>query len=422
MFNDIYLSDGLEGSTIVLHDIDKTKLEMIYELLLAENERLNNKFNLERTTDRSSAFKGADFIINSIEVGERFRLWRQDFEIPRKHGSHQILGECGGPGGSFHAWRIIPPIIDIVKDAEKICPHAFFINFSNPLSRVCLAIKRSVKDLKFIGLCHQIGFMVHHLPRMFNKSIKNMKMKVGGLNHFAFLLGLEDLSTGKDLIPKFKKKTLNYFREHENRFKFSTLTFEFFKRFGYFPYVGDNHLGEYLQTGSEFTETQDMIDWIDRMDQIGQYVYERFLYYYKRFKRERYSKRSILFGGRSGERAIPIIEAIINDRNSYEFAVNVPNDNIIENLPQDLILECSATVNKDGVHGVKIGALPKNIAALLRIEATIQDLCVEAVLTRSKDLAIACLAIDPNVGSFEMAESIFNEMSEVQQEFLPKFK
>ncbi len=422
MFNDIYLSDVLEGSTIVLHDIDKAKLEMIYELLLAENERLNNKFNLERTTDRSSAFKGADFIINSIEVGERYRLWRQDFEIPRKHGSHQILGECGGPGGSFHAWRIIPPILDIVKDAEKICPHAFFINFSNPLSRVCLAIKRSVKDLKYIGLCHQIGFMVHHLPRLFNKSIKNMKMKVGGLNHFAFLLGLEDLSTGKDLIPKFKKKALNYFREHENRFEFSTLTFEFFKRFGYFPYVGDNHLGEYLQTGSEFTETQDMIDWIDRMDQIGLYVYERFLYYYKRFKREKYSRRSILFGGRSGERAIPIIEAIINDRNSYEFAVNIPNENIIENLPQDLILECSATVNKDGVHGVKIGALPKNIAALLRIEATIQDLCVEAVLTRSKDLAIACLAIDPNVGSFEMAESIFDEMSEVQQEFLPKFK
>jgi len=422
MFDDIYLSDVLEGSTIVLHDIDKTKLEMIYELLLAENERLNNKFNLERTTDRSSAFKGADFIINSIEVGERYRLWRQDYEIPRKHGSHQILGECGGPGGSFHAWRIIPPIIDIVKDAEKICPNAFFINFSNPLSRVCLAIKRSVKDLKYIGLCHQIAFMVRHLPRMFNKSIKNLKMKVGGLNHFAFLLGLEDLSTGKDLIPKFKKKALNYFREHENRFEFSTLTFEFFKRFGYFPYVGDNHLGEYLQTGSEFTETQDMIDWIDRMDQIGQYIYERFLYKYKLFKRERYSRRSILFGKRSGERAIPIIEAIINDRNSYEFAVNIPNDNIIENLPQDLILECSAMVNKDGVHGVKIGALPKNIAALLRIEATIQDLCVEAVLTRSKDLAVACLAIDPNVGSFEMAESIFEEMSEVQKEFLPKFK
>ncbi|MFW9943345.1 MAG: glycosyl hydrolase family 4 [Candidatus Thorarchaeota archaeon] len=420
--SDIFLSEVLEGSTVVLHDINKEKLEMFYDLLVVENERLENKFNIERTTDRTSAFKDADFIINSIEVGDRYKLWRQDYEIPRKHGSPQILGECGGPGGSFHAWRIIPPILDIVKDAEKICPHAFFINFSNPLSRVCLAIKRSVTDLKFIGLCHQIAFMVRHLPRMFRESIKNLKIKVGGLNHFAFLLGLDDLSTGKDLMPKFNKKALNYFREHENRFEFSKLTFELYKRFGYFPYVGDNHIGEFLQIGSEFTESQDMIDWIDFIAGVGQLVYGRFQIRYKRFKRDTNTVKSMLYGRPSGERAIPIIEAIINDKNSYEFAVNIPNDGIIENLPQDLILECSAIVNKEGVHGVKIGNLPRNIAALLRIEATIQDLCVEAVLTRSKDLAIACLAIDPNVGSFEMAENIFDEMSELQRNFLPKFK
>ena len=152
MFNDIYLSDVLEGSTIALHDIDKDKLEMIYELLMVENEIHNNKFVLERTVDRIKALKDADFIVNSIEVGDRMELWRQDYEIPRRHGSTQILGECGGPGGTFHAWRIIPPIVEIVKDAEKICPNAFFINFSNPMSRVCLAIKRSVKRLKFVGL------------------------------------------------------------------------------------------------------------------------------------------------------------------------------------------------------------------------------------------------------------------------------
>ena len=420
--NDIFYSDVLKGSTVVLHDINKDKLEMIYNLIILENERLGNKINIKRTTDRTSAFKEADFIINSIEVGDRYKLWRQDYEIPRKHGSSQILGECGGPGGSFHAWRIIPPILDIVKDAEKICPNAFFINFSNPLSRVCLAIKRSVEDLKFIGLCHQIAFMVRYLPRMFKESITDLRIKVGGLNHFAFILGLVNLSTGKDLMSKFNKKALNFFKEHENRFEFSTLTFELYRRFGYFPYVGDNHIGEFLQIGSEFTDSQDMVDWIDVNDRMGKFVYGRFQKNYKRFKRDTNTVKSMLFGRPSGERAIPIIEAIINDKNSYEFAVNIANDGIIENLPQDLILECSATVNKEGVHGVKIGNIPKSIAALLRIEATIQDLCVEAVLTGSKDLAIACLAIDPNVGSFEMAENMFDEMSELQRKFLPKFK
>ncbi|MFX0106229.1 MAG: alpha-glucosidase, partial [Candidatus Hodarchaeota archaeon] len=223
IFNDIFLSNILKGSTVVLHDINKEKLELIFELLQTENEKLNTKFKLERTIDRTKAFKDADFIINSIEVGDRMELWRQDYEIPKKHGSTQILGECGGPGGTFHAWRIIPPIVDIVKDAEKICPSAFFINFSNPLSRVCLAIKRSVKKLKFIGLCHQIAFMVKHLPTLFNKSIKELNMKVGGLNHFSFLLDLVDLSTGKDLMTSFNKNAIRYFSKHEDRFEFSTL-------------------------------------------------------------------------------------------------------------------------------------------------------------------------------------------------------
>ncbi|MFW9882448.1 MAG: hypothetical protein ACFFG0_56015 [Candidatus Thorarchaeota archaeon] len=421
-FNDLFLNKELDGSTIVLHDINKYRLEMVYELLLAENKRVNNKFNIEMTLDRKKAFIDADFIINSIEVGDRNKLWRQDYEIPRKHGSTQILGECGGPGGTLHAWRIIPPIVEIVKDVENICPNAFFINFSNPMSRVCLAIHRTVEKLKFVGLCHQIGFLTHHLPIMFNKPIKELRLKVGGLNHFSFLLGLDDLSADKSLMSEFNKRALSYFKKNEDRFEFSSLTFEIFTMFGYFSYAGDNHIGEYLQFGEEFTNTEDMIDWLDMQEKASKSISSRFEKFYKKLKKGKYPKKGLLFNRKSGERAIPIIESIIRNRNYYEFAVNIPNDNIIKNLPQDLILECSTIVNKDGVYGVKIGTLPKNIAALLRIEATIQELCVEAVLTRSKDLAIACLAIDPNVGSFEMAESIFDEMKEVQQEFLPKFK
>ncbi|MFW9824435.1 MAG: hypothetical protein ACFFE4_15940 [Candidatus Thorarchaeota archaeon] len=421
-FNDLFLNKELGGSTIVLHDINKDKLEMVYELLLAENTRINNKFNIEMTIDRQRAFKDANFIISSIEVGDRMTLWRQDYEIPRKHGSTQILGECGGPGGTIHAWRIIPPIVDIVKDAERICPNAFFINFSNPMSRVCLAIHRTVENLKFVGLCHQIEFMKHHLPIMFNKKIKQLRLKVGGLNHFTFLLGLEDLSTNKSLMPEFNKRALTYFKENEDRFEFSSLTFEIFKMFGYFSYAGDNHIGEYLQFGAEFTNAQDMVDWINFNDEHGKNIHARFVRNYKLLKKGKYPKTGILFNKSSGERAVPIIESIIKDSNYYEFAVNIPNNNIIENLPQNLILECSATVNKDGVHGVKLGALPRSIAAILRIEATIQDLCVESVLTRSKELAITSLAVDPNVGSFAMAEDIFNEIINVQKNYLPTFK
>ena len=418
---DLFQSEILHGSTILLHDIDKKHLNIIHELITTENKIHNDKFIIEHTTDRKKALKGADFIISSIEVGDRYKLWREDYEIPRKYGSKQILGECGGPGGTMHAYRIIPPIVDIVKDVNNICPDAFFINFSNPMARVCLAIKRSVPNLKVIGLCHQIGALNYHLPKMLNKNLDVLKLKPYGLNHFGFLMGVEEIPSGMDLMPKFNKIAPEYFEEHKERFEFSSLTLEVFKRFGYFPYVGDNHLGEYLQFGEEFTETQDMVDWIDFTDKGGKRTYKRVMRNHKRLKEGRYFKKGMFYKGSSGERAIPIIEAIISDGNSYESAVNIPNDGIIDNLPQDLIIECPITVSKAGIRGVKWGNLPKNIAALLRIEASIQDLCVEAILTKSKEAAINALAIDPNVGSFEIAESIFNEMKELQREFLPKF-
>ncbi|MHA1507567.1 MAG: family 4 glycosyl hydrolase [Promethearchaeota archaeon] len=420
--SDLFLSEKLTGSTIVLHDIDKNKLDMMYELCLKENEMRNNKFIFEQTTKRKNAFKGADFIISSIEVGDRFPLWRQDQEIPRKYGSTQILGECGGPGGTFHAFRIIPPIVEIVQDAEKICPKAFFINFSNPMSRVCLAIKRATQNLKFVGLCHQIGFFNLHFPKMLNMSFKDLKMTVVGLNHFGFLLGLENWKTGVDLMPRFHSKAMDYFVEHEDRFMFSTLTFEVYKKFGYFPHSGDNHLGEYIQFGEEFTKEQDMLDWIDRAEDFGKAIYYRFNKGYKRLKKGRYSKKGTLLKVPSGERAVPIIEEILTNKKKYESSVNIPNDGLVDNLPQDLVIEGPAIVDKEGVHGVKIGNIPKNIAALLRIEATIQDLCVEAVLKKSKELAIAAIAVDPNVGSFEKADKMFNEMYSLQKEFLPHFK
>ncbi|MHA1254924.1 MAG: hypothetical protein ACTSPS_04920 [Promethearchaeota archaeon] len=206
---------------------------------------------------------------------------------------------------------------------------------------------------------------------------------------------------------------MDYFVEHEDRFMFSTLTFEVYKKFGYFPHSGDNHLGEYIQFGEEFTKEQDMLDWIDRAEDFGKAIYYRFNKGYK---------KGTLLKVPSGERAVPIIEEILTNNKKYESSVNIPNDGLVDNLPQDLVIEGPAIVDKEGVHGVKIGNIPKNIAALLRIEATIQDLCVEAVLKKSKELAIAAIAVDPNVGSFEKADKMFNEMYSLQKDFLPRFK
>jgi alpha-galactosidase len=284
-------------------------------------------------------------------------------------------------------------------------------------------LKRAVPELKMFGLCHQIGLLTpHHLPKIIDKDLRDLQIITGGLNHFAFLMGLKEIATGKDLMPIFNENCLTYFKDKWDRFHYADLTFEIYKRFGWFPYVGDNHICEYLQFGSHYTTAQDLTDWISRMELGKRAINFQLKWFYKKLKKGKYPNDGMLIKKPSGERAIPIIEAIIEDNNTYEIAVNIPNDGIIENLPQDLVIECSGTVNKDGVHGVKLGTIPKSIAAILRIEASIQDLCVEAIIQESKDLAINCLAMDVNCGNFEMAEAIFNEMMEVQKAYLPTFK
>ena len=439
---DIYQSKVLPGSTIVLLDINEEKLNRIYDIVVKENKIVGEKFNIEKTTDLKSAIKDADFVVCSIEHGDRFEHRWQDNTIPHKHGSTEMMAENGGPGGFFHSARQIPKIVEIAREVQKASPHAFFINYSNPMSRICLAIKRAVPNLKFMGLCHQIGLLLIDLPYIIDnqfqnklktisslekikahtESLKNTKITVGGLNHFAFIFGLKDLRTGKDLMPKFNSRCMEYYKNKQDRFKYSNLTFEIYDRLKWFPYVGDNHICEYLQIGHLYTQYQDLKDWIRRMEQGNKGVNKKFQRYHKKLKEGRYPKKGLLRKGETGEKCIDIIEGVIQDSNYYETAVNIPNNNIITNLPQDLVIECSATVNKEGLQGIKLGNIPKGIAAILRIEASIQDVCVEAILKESKDLAIDCLAMDVNCGSFEMAESIFKEMCDLQKQYLPNFR
>ena len=420
---DIFSSEILSGSTIVLHDLNREKLERVYDIVVKENEIDKDRFTIEKTLDRKNALLDADFIICSIEKGDRFLLRRQDNLIPRKHGSTEMMAENGGPGGFFHSARQIPEHIRIGKDIMKYCPNAFLIVYSNPVSRVCLALKRSIPELKFIGLCHQIELLTkHHLSEMLNKEIAEMKLILGGLNHFGFLLGLEDILTGRNLMPDFNAKCMNYFQDKWDRFHYADLTFELYKRTGCFCYAGDNHVCEYLQVGSQYSKIEDILAWLDKMESGNKAVNTWLQKKHKRLEKGRYPKKGIMQNVRSEERGIPIIEEIITNSNSYEMAVNIPNNGIIDNLPQDLVIECSGYVNKEGVHGIKLGNIPKSIAALLRIEASIQDVCVEAILKKSKDLAITCLAMDVNCKSFKMAEAIFNEMIELQKKYLPNFK
>jgi len=412
----IFGSEHLTGVTICLHDINEENLEKARVITQSVIDKKKIDFNLEATTSRPEALKGANFIVNSIEVTPRFKWFDMDIEVPRKHRFKQVYGENGGPGGLFHALRIIPPILEICEDVQRVCPNAWIINFSNPMSRVCLAIKRKYPELKVVGLCHEIHFARMHLPKILETQWENLNIWAGGLNHFGAIIKASYKDSGKDAIPDIRSKAPEYLEKMKARNKIKyvfnssvSLTSYVLYKYGYLPYTTDSHYGEYIGWAWEEANMEGAM---------------KFYNGYKAFITAEGNKIDKLIKRGKGsrlvspdtERAIPIIEGILTDSNHDELSVNLPNDDIISNLPEDLVVECPAIVNKTGVHGIKLGEYPKGIASLLRIEASVQDLVVEAIITKSKKVALQALLADPNVGSTTKAESFLDEMLEIQKD------
>jgi len=423
---DILLSKVLEGSTICLHDINPKALGLVERVARQAVKENRLPFNLTATTNRKTALKAADFCIISIEVGNRFKLWEQDWKIPLRYGSRQVFGENGGPGGLFHSLRIIPPILAICRDMERICPEAYLFNYSNPMARICLAIKRQSPRLKAIGICHEIGSMPYHLPRILKMPFSNLEIKAGGLNHFSVLLEVRYKDTGKDAYPEVRRKAVRYFQSRKTGRggRERALFMEIFKKFGYLPITTDSHFGEYIHWAWDIAD------------------HKGIKYFYRRYKRGCFAQgprlQKIAEGrprgdpvGRlqeewwrqfSGERVIPMIEGILTDSGQPELAANLPNNGLIDNLPSDSVVEVPARVDKKGVHGVKLGALPKGIAALLAKEVATQDLVVEAAITGSRQIALQALLVDQNMGSFRNAQKLLDKMIKLQKPYLSYLK
>jgi alpha-galactosidase len=406
-------SEVLRGATICLHDISEEALKLTYKACESAINTRHVDYTLQSTTDRKEALKNASFIINSIEITPRFELLDMDYRVPQEFGNKQITGENGGPGGLFHSLRVIPPILDICEDIINICPNAFLINFSNPMSRICLAIKRKYSSLKFVGLCHELEHFFPVLTRILETPISNLEIKAGGLNHFGAILDIKYKDTGKDAYPDIRKNGPRVLRSIEKGpyLDDGYLLIAFIlEKFHYIPYTCDSHYGEYIHWALEQANIPATRKFIRDYEYVLKWNFERLKKLIERGKGAKFVQND-------GERAIPIIEGILNDSNYEEPSVNIPNDGIISNLPQDLVVECPAVINRKGIRGIKLGEYPKGLAALLKTQASVQDLVVEAILTKSKDMLLQALLVDPVIESYWQARNILNEMLKLQKKY-----
>lgn len=392
---------NLAGSTLVLVDTDPGALARMTALAGRMNREFGAGLIIESTTDRRAALPGARFVINSVAI-DRTRLWRMDFEIPRRHGIRQTLGENGGPGGLFFTLRTLPLVFDIARDMEELCPDALLINYANPESRIVLALNKYTR-IKCIGLCHGIFMARGDICHMLDRSWFDLELWGAGLNHFQWVMQIRDRWTGKDLYPRF--------REIEKTFdpSFQPLSRRLFHAFGHWPTCSDDHLGEYVPYGWEG----------------GEHGYD-----YAADERERGELRTtieaVLAGGplpdewRHGpeERSNRVIEAVLNNSHRYIESAVVYNNGIIPNLPPDLAVEVPAVIDAAGVHPVSLGPLPDAIAKVLSMQASVQQLAVEAAVHASKELALQALLVDPVVNSTTAAIALLDELWEINKPYI----
>ena len=428
---DIFQSQLLEGSHVVLHDINPDTLQKVADIGQKFIDEHQLPFTLSATTSREEALQGADFCIISIEVGDRFELWEQDWRIPQQYGIRQVYGENGGPGGLFHSLRIVPPILEICGDIMKICPEATVFNFSNPMSRICTTVQRKYPDLKLIGMCHEIASLRRYLPEILAVPYEKLAVRAGGLNHFSILVDAHYVETGADAYPDIRERAPIFFEHHPSMGDIAKYYKEtgkwpeskdelasvgateqwperglfkiILEEFDYLPITTDSHFGEYVQWAYDTVDHRGILD---------------FYRFYKTYLSMAEPKIELHLR----ERIVPIIEGILGDTGYEEEAVNIPNNGLIPDLPDWLVVEVPAIVDKDGVHGVPLPDYPKAFTGLLHNQVAVHDMTAEAILTESKAAVIQALLVDPIVDRYNGLAEMVDTMIDAQKKYLGYLK
>jgi len=401
MLRDIFSSDELHGSTLTLVGRNPATLAKMAALARLLNAHSGAGITVEETTDRRAALDGAGFVVNATAI-DRNRLWKLDFEVPRKYGIRHTLGENGGPGGLFFTLRTLPLVFDIVREMEALCPGALFINFSNPESRIILALGR-YSPVRALGLCHGIFMGQGDVARIMGLPYEQVEVWGAGINHFQCLLQIRDCASGEDLYPLLRT------REKDFDPAFMPLTRRLFRAFDYWMTCSDDHLGEYLAYGWEAGET----GYDFAADERGRAQFARAL-------------EGALAGADippdwltpSGERGAAAIGGMLHNRHRLLESGIVANRGTIANLPPDAAVEVPVVADAAGIHPVSLGPLPDPVAKLLATQVSVQQLAVEAAVHASKEIALQALLIDPVVNSADAAVRLLDELWNVNRPYI----
>jgi alpha-galactosidase len=423
---DVLLSEALAQRHVELRlmDILADNLLDIGRYSKSLVEKLGRNAEVSMTTALEAALEGAQFVVTAVEV-ERSLYWAQDFHIPCKYGFRQVFAENGGPGSLFHGLRAMKAMIPIAHAMERICPHAILLNYTNPMHKVCDAIATLSKS-QCIGLCHGVWMGMEQVAYILDKPVHEMEMEACGINHFSWFQTIRDRRTGEDLYPRLREAERggDWLADwHE-----IGLARILLRRFGLYPSPASNHFGEYIGWAHEFCANE--LDWFyDPADgppwykgKVPEYMSVQDAYGTERpFKKQEPKSQPIEEQPLepSGELAIPIVESIACGEHRQLDAINVRNGGYIPNLPDGMVVEVPATSDGTGVRPKRMQSLPEPIAAMIRLQGSINKLLVEAFAEESKGKLLQAVLLEPTVTSYRGAVEMVNEMLALQRDVLP---
>ena len=421
VIGDCILTPELGEFDVYLFDIDARRLEESWQILTNINATMNGQAHIYQTLDRETAFRGADFVVNAIQVGGYDPCTITDFEIPKKFGLRQTIADTLGIGGIFRTLRTIPVMQTYAEDMARWCPDALLINYSNPMAMLVGYMQRFT-GIKTVGLCHSVQSCVPDLLRnlKMEEYIGKCRWEIAGINHQAWLLKVEDLQ-GNDLYPAIKARAELAFDPANREDAQDLVRLEMMRQFGYYVTESSEHTSEYTP-------------WFIKDK------YPELIDYYK-IPLDEYPRRCInQINGWNEMRDSLLKEARIEHRKTHEFASyimkammtdepyrihgNVLNTGLITNLPQNACVEVPILVDRAGLHPCYVGDLPEQCAAVNRTNINVQLLTLKAAETRKKEYIYMAALLDPHTSSelsIDDTRALVDALIEAHGSWLPSF-
>ena len=397
VLGDTMLSEVFHEVEIALYDIDAKRLEESYLLISRMNECINEgRATVKKylgVEQRKDALRGASFVVNAIQVGLYDPCTIIDFEIPKRYGLRQTIGDTLGIGGIFRGLRTIHVLKDFARDMEEVCPDAWFLNYTNPMAILAGYMQRYT-GVQTIGLCHSVQVCVPSLFRRLGMELDpdSCNYRIAGINHMAWLLSITD-KNGKDLYPEIKRlaKAKNAGEKHNDMVRF-----DYIDKLGYFCTESSEHNAEY----NAFYIKPNREDLIEKfnipLDEYPRRCIEQIEKWQAQYA-------ELMQGGnitheRSKEYASRIMEAMVTNV-PYKIGGNVINNGLISNLPKDACVEVPCMVDRNGIHPTYIGELPLQLAAMNSTNIYPQMLTIEAAHTGKKEAVYQAAMMDPHTGA-----------------------